>query len=108
MGLGRIGKQLIMEQHDLMQESASSSGLAALDQLENRLQGAIEQFQGSRKRQLDAERDATEAKGLLSEKDDEIERLAREVGQLRGERDQVRKRIETLLSQVEALDASAS
>jgi chromosome segregation ATPase len=108
MGLSRIGKQLTMEQNDFVQDSASSSGLAALDQLENRLQGAIEQFQGSRKRQLDAERDATEAKGLLSKKDDEIERLTREVEELRGERDQVRKRIETLLSQVEALDASGS
>ncbi len=97
-----------MEQNDFMQDSAGSNGLAALDQLENRLQGAIEQFRGSRQRQLDAERDITEAKGLLAKKDDEIERLTREVEELRGERDQVRKRIETLLDQVEALDASGS
>lgn len=99
---------MAMEQNDFMQDSASSNGLAALDQLENRLQGAIEQFQGSRQRQLDAERDATEAKSLLTKKDEEIERLTREVEELRGERDQVHKRIETLLSQVEALDASGS
>ena len=97
-----------MEQDDFMQESASSSGLAALDQLENRLQGVIEKFQGSRQRQLDAERDVTEAKSLLAKKDYKIERLMREVEELRGERDQVRKRIETLLDQVETLDASGS
>ena len=95
-----------MEQNEFTQDSAGSSGLAALDQLENRLQGAIEQFRGSRQRQLDAERDITEAKGLLAKKEEEIERLTREIEELRGERDQVRKRIETLLDQVEALDAS--
>lgn len=94
-----------MEQNDFLRESASSSGLAALDQLENRLQGAIEQFRGSRQRQMDAERAAGEAKSLLAKKDEEIERLSREVEELRTERDQVRKRIESLLDQVETLGA---
>lgn len=93
-----------MEQNDFLQESVPR-GLAVLDQLENRLQGAIEQFRGSRQRQMAAERDAAEAKIQLSQKEDEIQRLVREVEELCSERDQVRQRIEALLGQVEALGA---
>lgn len=93
-----------MEQNDFMQGS-DSTGLAVLDQLENRLQGAIEQFRGSRQRQMVAEQDAAKAKNQLAQKEEEIQRLAREVEELCSERDQVRQRIETLLGQVEALGA---
>lgn len=93
-----------MEQNDFMQDSAST-GLAVLDQLENRLQGAIEQFRGSRQRQMVAEQDAAKAKNQLTQKEEEIQRLAREVEELCSVRDQVRQRIETLLGQVEALGA---
>ena len=93
-----------MEQHDFVQESAPG-GLAVLDKLENRLKGAIEQFRRACQRQMDAERDATEAKIQLTQKEDEIQRLMREVEELSSERDQVRQRIETLLGRVEALGA---
>jgi len=93
-----------MEREDFMQESPTN-GLAALDRLENRLQGAIEQFRASKQRQTDAENAAAQAKGLLQQREDEIERLGREVERLRSERDEVRQRIETLLEQVESLEA---
>lgn len=93
-----------MEQNDFMNGSAPR-GLAILDQLENRLQGAIEQFRGSCQRQMAAERDAAEAENQLAQKEEEIQRLAREVEELCSERDQVRRRIEALLGQVEALGA---
>ena len=94
-----------MEQEDVVQEHPSNGGLAALDQLENRLQGVIEQFRASKQRRTDAENAATQAEGSLQQKEDEIQRLGREVEQLRSERDQVRQRIETLLDQVEGLEA---
>jgi chromosome segregation ATPase len=93
-----------MEQEDFTQ-APSTNGLAALDQLENRLQSAIEQFRASKQRQTDAENAAAQAQGLLQKKEDEIQRLGREVEQLRSERDEVRGRIETLLGQVESLEA---
>lgn len=93
-----------MEQQDFMQERPLN-GLAALDQLEDRLQGAIEQFRSSKQRQAEAEKAATQAKGLLQQKEEEIQRLGREMERLRSERDQVRQRIETLLEQVEGLEA---
>ena len=93
-----------MEQQDFMQEPPVN-GLAALDQLENRLQGAIEQFRTSKQRQTEAEKEAAQAKRLLQQREDEIHRLGSEMERLRSERDQVRQRIESLLEQVEGLEA---
>ena len=90
-----------MQQQAIVSES---TGLGSLDQLERRIEGAIERLRSAHQQQRVAEQEAARLKGLLAEKDQAVERLGAELEQVRAERDQVRQRIEALLEQIEALE----
>jgi FtsZ-binding cell division protein ZapB len=77
--------------------------LQVLDKLENRIQGAIGRLRTAERERSEAEKEAARVKSLFAEKDSEIERLLAQAGELRSERDEVRKRVEALLEKIETL-----
>ena len=89
------------DQQEIVQQPASE-GLASLERLESRILGTIEQLREARRRQAQAEEDASRYKGLMDDKDQEIERLTGELEQARAERRDVSDRIESLLEQIDA------
>ena len=89
------------DQQEIVQEP-TSEGLASLERLESRILGTIEQLREARRSQAQAEEDASHYKGLLDDKDQEIERLTGELERARAERRDVSDRIEALLEQIDA------
>ena len=90
------------DQQEMVQQP-TSEGLASLERLESRILGTIEQLREARRRQAQAEEDASRYKGLIDDKDQEIERLTGELEQARAERRDVSNRIESLLEQIDAV-----
>ena len=88
-------------QQEIVEEPDSES-LASLERLESRILNTIEQLRESRRRQAQAEENAAHFEGLLSGKEQEIERLTAEIEEIRSERREVTRRIESLLNQIDA------
>ncbi|MGD0096098.1 MAG: hypothetical protein ABSB60_06360 [Terracidiphilus sp.] len=72
--------------------------------LEERIVRAVEMVKRERQARSEAERRAEAAEAKLMEQAPVAENLQKEVSALRKEREQVRKRVERLLSQLDALE----
>ena len=91
------------EEHEqVTTQEPASEGLAALERLESRILGTIEQLREARRIQAQAEEDAAHYKGLVDGKDEEIERLTSDLEQARAERREISDRVESLLEQIDA------
>lgn len=72
--------------------------------LEERILRAVDLVKRERTARVAAEERATEAEAKLGNQADAVEELQKEVNGLRAERDQVRQRVERLLSELDALE----
>jgi hypothetical protein len=72
--------------------------------LEERILRAVELVKRERQARAAAEERATQAQTQLSEQGAQVERLERDVKQLRAERDHVRQRVDKVLKQLDSLE----
>lgn len=72
--------------------------------LEDRILRAVELVKRERQARAAAEERATHAAAQLSEQSAHVERMERDVKQLRAERDHVRERVDKLLKQLDSLE----
>jgi hypothetical protein len=72
--------------------------------LEQRIFRAVELVKNERKARAEAEHRAAIAEGKLEEQSPAVQSLQEEVRALRAERDQVRQRVERLITQLDALE----
>jgi len=75
----------------------------SLLELESRIEGIADRFREARRLQQAAEQNASRLERVVSDQEQKIERLRAELEELRGERRQVRERIETLLGRIDSL-----
>lgn len=71
--------------------------------LEEKVYRTIEMFKAAREAQANAERDAERLRQQLQDREEELLRLRRETVQLKKEREDIRGRVEKMLSQIESL-----
>jgi len=71
--------------------------------LEEKILRTIELLKSAREAKAVAERDTARLREQLNEREEEIESTRHELVSLRRERDEVRTRVEKMLSQIEAL-----
>lgn len=71
--------------------------------LEEKVYRTIEMFKAAREAQGNAERDAERLRQQLEDREEELVRLRRETVQLKKEREDIRGRVEKMLSQIESL-----
>lgn len=71
--------------------------------LEEKVYRTIEMFKAAREAQANAERDVQRLREQLEEREDELIRLRREAVQLKKEREDIRGRVERMLTQIESL-----
>ena len=93
-----------------MEEQATATqpaldGLSALDELERRIEGAVERLRSSREQESKAASDATELRAALAEAEDRVQELTARVTELEAERRKVRDRVEKLLGRIDQLEA---
>ena len=72
--------------------------------LEDRVVRAVELVKRERLARTAAEERAAKAEAALAEQDPVLDQMKQEIRTLRSERDQVRQRVERLLSQLDALE----
>jgi uncharacterized coiled-coil protein SlyX len=98
----------VAEEHQEKQQSNESAALslsaADFSGLEQRIVRAVELVKRERQARAAAEERAAKAEAQLNEQNPVIEQLHQEIRALRAERDQVRQRVERLLSQLDALE----
>jgi FtsZ-binding cell division protein ZapB len=75
----------------------------SLLELESRIEGIADRFREARRLQQAAEQNASRLERVVSDQEQKIERLRAELEELRGERRQVRERVETLLGRIDSL-----
>jgi hypothetical protein len=97
------------EKAETVAESGENSGDVALSvdefsALEERILRTVNLVKQERQARADAEERAVKAELQLREQAPLAENLQKEVSALRGERDNVRQRVEKLLSQLDALE----
>lgn len=80
-------------------------GLSALDELERRIEGAVERLRNSRQQESKAASEASELREALATAEHRAEELAARVKDLESERRQVRERVEKLLGRIDQLEA---
>ena len=93
-----------------MEEQATATqpaldGLSALDELERRIEGAVERLRSSREQESKAASDASELRAALAEAEDRVKELNARVTELETERRKVRDRVEKLLGRIDQLEA---
>ncbi len=71
--------------------------------LEQKVYRTIELYKAARQAQATAERDAQRLREQAEEREEELVRLRRETVQLKKEREDIRGRIEKMLTQIESL-----
>jgi chromosome segregation ATPase len=71
--------------------------------LETKIYRTIEMYKAARQAQATAERDAQRSRQQLSERDEQLDTLRREMVQLRKEREEIRGRVEKMLAQIESI-----
>lgn len=84
--------------------AALALSVADFSALEERIVRAVELVKSERQARAAAEERATKAEAQLGEQSPVVEQLKQEIRSLRGERDQVRQRVERLLKQLDALE----
>lgn len=98
----------VAEEHQSKEQSteAESLSLSAADfsALEERVVRAVELVKREREARAAAEGRASKAEAQLGEQTPVLEQSRQEIRSLRAERDQVRQRVERLLSQLDALE----
>jgi septal ring factor EnvC (AmiA/AmiB activator) len=92
-----------MQQQLIVSESAAE-GFEPLEALESRIEVAIERYRSAQQGQHAAEQEASRLQEIVSEKEDQIVRLTRDLAEAQAERDRVRSRIEALLQRLEAIE----
>jgi len=95
------------EQHNLSSNAeAGALALSAADfsALEERIVRAVNLVKRERQARTEAEERATKAEGQLAEHTSSLDQMKQEIHALRSERDQVRQRVERLLTQLDALE----
>jgi chromosome segregation ATPase len=91
------------------EDHANEAGAVALSAdefsaLEERVLRAVELVKRERSARVEAEERAAKAEAAAGEHGAELDRLERDLKQLRAERDHVRERVEKLLKQLEAIE----
>jgi predicted nucleic acid-binding Zn-ribbon protein len=76
--------------------------------LEKKVLRTIELVKTAREAQANAERDANRLREQLAEREEEVETMRSEVIALRKDREEVRTRVEKMLSQIDSLTAEES
>ena len=84
--------------------AALALSAADFSALEERIVRAVELVKRERKARADAEERAAKAEAQLGEHVPLVDQLRQEIRTLRSEREQVRQRVERLLSQLDALE----
>jgi chromosome segregation ATPase len=85
-------------------EGSLSLSAADFSGLEERVVRAVELVKRERQARAAAEERATKAETQLNEQNPVLDQMKQEIRSLRAERDQVRQRVERLLSQLDALE----
>lgn len=80
-------------------------GLSALDELERRIEGAVERLRNSRQQESKSASEASDLRAALAEAEDRVEELAARVTELETERRKVRDKVEKLLGRIDQLEA---
>ena len=91
-------------QQELIVSESSGEGFKPLTTLESRIEDAIERYRSAQQTQQAAEQEAGRLQGIVSEKEEQIVRLTRDLAEAQAERDRVRSRIEALLQQLETIE----
>ena len=86
-------------------EVAPSHSAGDFRSLEEKILRTIEMLKSAREAKAVAERDAARLREQLNEREEETESMRQELVALRREREEVRTRVEKMLSQIEALAA---
>jgi hypothetical protein len=98
----------VAEENKSKEQSAEPAALslsaADFSGLEDRIVRAVELVKRERQARTVAEERAVKAEAELGEQGSVMEQLRQEIRTLRAERDQVRQRVERLLSQLDALE----
>ncbi len=76
--------------------------------LEEKVYRTIELYKAAKEARIAAERDVKRIREQLEEREEENETLRRELVQLRRDREEIRGRVEKMLSQMEGLEQAAS
>ncbi len=91
-------------QQELIVSESSGEGFKPLETLESRIEDAIERYRSAQQAQQAAEQEAGRLQGIVSEKEEQIVRLTRDLAEAQAERDRVRSRIEALLQRLETIE----
>ena len=70
--------------------------------LEDKVYRTIEMYKAAREARAAAEREAQRVRQQLKERDEELETLRREAVQFRKDREEVRRRVEKMMQQIDA------
>jgi predicted nucleic acid-binding Zn-ribbon protein len=89
-------------------ETANLPSTADFQSLEEKVLRTIELLKAARDGKATAERDASRLRELLTEREEELDRLQKDMVTLRREREEVRTRVEKMLSQIDSLTAEES
>jgi uncharacterized coiled-coil protein SlyX len=101
--------QTLLEAAEDQQKQQSEDGSLSLSAadfsgLEERVVRTVELVKRERQARTEAEERATKAETQIAEQDHTLDQQKQEIRALRTERDQVRQRVERLLSQLDALE----
>ena len=86
-------------------EAPAQATTADFHALEQKVMRTIELLKAAREAQANAERDAVRLREQLTEREEEAETMRSELVALRKERQEVRTRVEKMLSQIDSLTA---
>ena len=89
-------------------EAPPQATAADFQALEKKVLRTIELLKAAREAQATAERDANRLRQQLAEREEEFESQRAEVIAMRKERDEVRTRVEKMLTQIDSLTADES
>ncbi|HZT73387.1 MAG TPA: hypothetical protein VE996_07035 [Terriglobales bacterium] len=88
-----------------LQPALVPGGLEDFLRLEEKIVGVADALRAAREQRLAAEREAAEIKAKYNELKHEFARAEKEMIALRKERDEIRRRVEKLIGQLDALRA---
>ena len=71
--------------------------------LEDKVYRTIEMYKAAREARVSTEREVQRVRQLLKERDEEIEGLRREAVQLRKDREEIRRRVEKMMRQIDSV-----
>ena len=89
-------------------ETATVPSTADFHSLEQKVLRTIELLKAARDGKATAERDVARLREQLSEREEELDRLRHDMVSLRREREEVRTRVEKMLSQIDSLTTDES